>query len=130
MSSEYEAKNESLVHGWIRGQTKTRSVEFPIDIINICLLFYMEVYEILKFNDQFIAETGIELSDDNKCVTRVKGSYHRSIMADVEPVFEGIHCWRAQVKNPRTWVMFGIGHKRKTEHGNESYREGIFFHSF
>ena len=118
-----KVQSEILVHGYIKMESKNAS-EFPLDIMNICLVFYLELFRILRFSDKFISKDGTELRDDNRCAIKSLEFGHNYIMADVEPVFNGIHCWRVQVKNPENeWIMFGIGQKRI--YPNCSYYEGM-----
>merc|ERR1712154_307016 len=69
---------------------------------------------ILAFSTKFKSISGLELSDDNRCVTRIPTNVkqyaaHRYIIPDVEPVFKGKHCWRVQTINPNTgWIFWGI----------------------
>lgn len=129
MSTEYELQNEMLVYGYVKRESKDFA-EIPLDIINICLLFYMELFEILTFSTEFISDDGIELMDNNKCVMRCDDRgmiWHTYAMADIEPVSEGVHCWRIKVQNPiKDWIMIGIGHKRCYD--DFSFTEGMDFY--
>ena len=122
MSQDYQLRNEMLVHGYIKRESKD-IIDIPLDVMSICLLFYLEVFEILKFSDKFISKEGIELLDDNKCVRAIEWD-HIYAMPDIEPVFQGVHCWRAKINGDEgfNWIMFGIGHKQIYD--NYSYREG------
>ena len=126
MSTEARLQNEIQVYGYIRQQTEAMSLEIPIDIMNICLSFYFETFEMLQFDAKYKSETGIILTDDRKCAKRewIGRDWYRYVMADIEPVREGIHCWRVNVKNPKKgWMMFAIGHKQKYK--DASFKKGI-----
>ena len=95
-------------------------------------MFYLELFEILRFSEEFHSDS-IGLIDDGKCAKKGgKGAQrwgHSYTMADIEPVFEGIHCWRVKVDKTKTeWIMFAIGQKR--EHTNLSYEKGMKYLSF
>ena len=64
------------------------------DIINITLKFYNQV-KILKFSKQY-GGGDIKFMDEDKCVIH-KDCSHTYVLADIEPVKSGIHCWRVQV---------------------------------
>ena len=83
-------EDELLIHGYIKHQ-KYLSIPIPIDIINLLLLFYHIEWEMLKF----MANTkGFKLSEDRLCAIKQDKWIIQSIVADIEPVKSGIHCWR------------------------------------
>ena len=60
----------------------------------------MQLYEILKFSAIYRSNADTNdliLLDDRKCVKNTCGRC-RYILADIEPVTNGIHCWRVNVK--------------------------------
>ena len=91
--------DELLVYGFIH-KPLLKPLNIPLEIINLCLKFYMELYEILKFSDDkkkhYICER-LQLSEDRTCVSRPGYTECGYVLADIEPVTYGIHCWRIQV---------------------------------
>ena len=126
-SISFKLKQELLVHGYIQQQiSKLLKVQIPVDIIEVCLLFFMSVFEVLKFSQIYKSHNGITLSDDNKCAIRA-GAFnnHEYIIVDDKPVFKGIHCWRVKVEtktNNYKWIMFGVGQYK--EYDYHSYNQG------
>ena len=53
--------------------------------------------KILKFSTEFITPNELQLSDDNRCVKKINTSDHTYVLADIDPVTTGIHCWRIKV---------------------------------
>ena len=88
--------DELLVFGYIRCDIDIDDDEIPMDIINLCMLFYHLNFEILSFSTEFCGQDIYQFTQNNQCVT-VLESGHNFILADVEPVTQGIHCWRIQV---------------------------------
>lgn len=126
MTDEYTLQNEALVHGYIKQESN--DIDIPLDVISLCVLFYLETYEILRFSEKYKSDDGIQLIDDRKCAHKV-GSRHRYVLCDIEPVSEGIHCWRVKVDNPQTnWIMFGVSECQKFN--NLSYSQGIHLYLF
>ena len=89
-------RDELLVFGFIRFDDAVSNKEIPTDIMNLCTDFYHLVFEILSFSDKFCSDEAFTFSDDNRCVTAVCDG-HKWVLADIEPVTEGTHCWRIQV---------------------------------
>lgn len=54
--------------------------------------------QILQFSTEFISQSGLQLSDNNKCVKRINESGHTYVLADIEAVTTGVHCWRIKVE--------------------------------
>ena len=96
MPSTKTQQDELLVYGYIHKQSF--DVHIPTDVIELCLSFFMQLYEILRFSEQYKSSDDTHLSDDRKCVKRLTTYGHRYILADVDVVTNGIHCWRVQVK--------------------------------
>eukprot|EP01084_Bolivina_argentea_P042160 77770_1 len=67
----------------------------------------------LTFSSKYKSDDGWKFSDHNRCIERLKGDHsaaYRWILADIEPVFEGIHCWRVNAKHKEEggWVVYGV----------------------
>ena len=41
---------------------------------------------------------------------KTNGCHYRWILADIKPVFEGIHCWRVNAKHKQDggWIVYGV----------------------
>merc|ERR1712154_608445 len=62
------------------------------------------------------------LTDNNKCATKQDRYNHRYAIIDDKPVFDGIHCWRVQIKHGKAaWIMFGIGEYK--QYDDRSFKE-------
>ena len=107
-----QLKDELLVFGYIKKRNKQFCIIMPQDLIEIVLMFYMQIHEILKWSRKYIGKLSkyhhlhsngptswIEYSDNDKCVSK-KNKYDGNfyVLADVEPVSDKIHCWRVYVK--------------------------------
>ena len=105
---------EYIVHGYIRRMM----TDIPNDIIKICLSFYLLDYQILKWSQEYKTnDEGLILLDNDKCVKRTdyvaNDRLHRWMMPDIEPVDNGIHCWRVKILNPTSnYLFFGISQKK------------------
>ena len=88
-------KEKLLIVGYMR---QINITNIPLDIINLFILFYHATYKILQFSKIYCTQKAYVFSDDNKCVTRSRTSGGMAyIVADIEPVKDGIHCWRIKV---------------------------------
>ena len=85
------------------------------DLIKLTLDFYNDAV-ILQFSEKFQSPNHhLSLSDNNKCATRNdnRSSVYEWIMPDIDPVLNGIHCWRVHVNNPsREFMMFSVSPKK------------------
>eukprot|EP01084_Bolivina_argentea_P003180 5938_1 len=101
-----------LVFGYIRSHEKAKDVTIPEDIANLCFQFFHLLAEILIFSHEHISATGIKLSMDKTEVTK-KSSSHKYVLTTLDPVFEGVHCWRCLTFNPQlAWIMWAVSQKR------------------
>eukprot|EP01084_Bolivina_argentea_P211045 359063_1 len=106
MSTKYKLKNEMIVHGYIRQKCNKLCLLVPVDIIDS--------------NDD-----EIELTDDNKCATKLIDGTQRYIMTDCG-VFEGIHCWRVYINNPKNgWLMLAVA-ECKNYKDNSYTEDGVY----
>ena len=96
MAEKRKKQSKLLTFGYIRIHKLTTKI--PTDIINMIFKFYFETFIILKFSSKFIEKEELSLSDDDTCVTRVYPTFDRKyVLVDIDPVQNGIHCWRIQV---------------------------------
>eukprot|EP01084_Bolivina_argentea_P095846 172308_1 len=121
--SIYDESNMRLIIlYWFRTAVQKRiSIE---DIIQL-VFPYCKVLEILQWSTEFKSKLHLELSNNNQCVKYVgQQNDHRFIVADIEPVCSGIHCWRIKATIPdasHPWFVWGISDKRMF--ANESYMD-------
>ena len=105
-----------IINYWFRICLEGKSISIE-DVTNIIILYWN-----IK-----ILRCGWELSHDNTMVERImvgvdyRGdrSFTKWILADTDPWFEGVHCWRMQIKNPnKGWFSIGVANQ-DTEDMNE-----------
>eukprot|EP01084_Bolivina_argentea_P125637 222576_1 len=86
------------------------------DIISIITLFCYRDPKILQWSTIFKSPNGyLKLIDDRKCVQRndTERYLYEWIMPDIDPVLNGIHCWRVHVSNPaQSWILFSVSPKK------------------
>ena len=85
--------DELTVYGYVRTAS---CMDIPIDICRVIYDFYHLLIVVLSFDDKLKSTDGIKLSEDKLCAIGTVG--HRYALTTVEPVFEGVHCWRVLVK--------------------------------
>lgn len=113
----FRARDHLLLHGYMREYCqKLKVFDFIAALLDICFDYYHLRFEVLKWSKVYMTIGDLELSDNNKCLTRTGGHNYvcnyQWIIAEVEPVFTGIHCWRLQQQNPNgAWINIGIGAK-------------------
>ena len=106
---------EYIVHGYIR---RLMIADIPSDIIKMCLSFYLLNYQILRWSKEYKTnDAGLILFDNDKCVKRTdyvtNQRLYRWILPDIEPVDNGIHCWRVKISNPGSkYLFFGVSQKK------------------
>ena len=94
-------KSELLVYGCIRLENKTAKLQIPESIIELVLDWYLETFQILQFSDVFCDKKAFKFEEDRKFIIRQPDSVdrgHRFIVADIDPLMDGVHCFRAQVR--------------------------------
>ena len=97
MAAERKQQAILLTAGYVRNHKL--ATEIPKDIINVIFEFHFESFVILKFSSDFIAKKGLLLSDDNISVTRIPPLWERKyVLVDIDPIQNGVHCWRVQVR--------------------------------
>ena len=97
--TNYHKNNELLVHGFIRKQCKKMNIKIPLAIIDLFFIWYHIKCIPLPFSLKYISSKRIALTENNYCATSKSGNddTYGWVLADVEPVFKGIHCWRIRV---------------------------------
>ena len=108
----------NIIQYWFRVSTdygKSISID---DIINIIILYWRMPF--LRFSNKYKSKYGWKLSDDNTMVERILvGKNEREdlkfvkwILADTDPWFDGIHCWRIKIINPnKGWFLIGVSNQ-------------------
>eukprot|EP01083_Nonionella_stella_P027834 76668_1 len=112
----------TLVTGYFRENCPATTSGFvvPRQIIKTCLMFTTPLYQTLTFSDTFKSAKGFVFFDDRQCVRKLD-NYPRTtwILSDVEPVYDGIHCWRIFIKNPQQeYLKVGVSGKKMFEDNN------------
>lgn len=103
-SPDIEERDILLISGYLRTESNKLNIIIPQELTTLFYKCYHLLFEIVKFSTIYLTEDAFILSDDNKCCKRIDGA-HAYILADCNPVFEGIHCWRVQVINPeKDWI--------------------------
>ena len=100
MSSVIFTKKRKLDEYCVFGFVRTNClIQIPNDVQFMCFRFYYEEYVILKFSKEYMNNNAYQLSQDNTLATRKinRDTSYRWILPDIEPVYSGIHCWRAYV---------------------------------
>lgn len=88
--------DELLMYGYIRCDIGINNDDIPLDIMNLCMKFYHLNFELLPFSQEFCSDDTYQFTENNQCITVIADN-HKFIVADVEPVTTGVHCWRVQV---------------------------------
>ena len=85
--------------GYIRRHPKrlTLSSSIPTEIICLCLSFYLEQFEVLRFSTKYKSKN-IKLRDKRRLLT-LRETKHCYAICDVDPVKKGKHCWRFHVRS-------------------------------
>ena len=102
---------------WYRTTMNDTSISIK-DITNIIIAYY-NIAKILKWSQKYKSKTkdAFEFSDDDTCIKRLKdeGWGYKWICADIEPVNEGIHCWRVETKHEQKggWIVYGVSPPNK-----------------
>ena len=123
--------NESvskIVEYWMRIVLDNDSISM-IHIVQI-MVDYFDKSKILAWSTKYINVSGLKLSDNNRKVERIKASNsgYCWVTADTEPVFEGKHCWRLKIDNPRNgWMCYGVAAPKILKHGNFNQPRGYIW---
>ena len=108
--SSESGNEELLVYGYIRSISKELNINIPMELLSIFFLSYHNPYIRLQFSDKHRTINGFALIDGKKTAIRIKtGPYHSHIYVNCKPVFNGIHCWRFNIKNSyNAWIGFYV----------------------
>ena len=126
-------RDRLIIDGFIREFCHNVRIDIPKDIIQICFKWYHIAWEILTFSHQYNSNKPDKIhafifSDNDTCVKRNDDLQwsHKYILADCNSVFNGIHCWRVNVKNPHhDWISFQVSQKK--EYNDHSYnKKGVY----
>ena len=99
---------------WFRMELPNNKI--TIEDISKIMITYYNIARILKWRKK---EKGYKFMDEDKCVKRFTGGHEvqtngcRWILPDIEPVNQGIHCWRVKVDHTREdseggWIVYGV----------------------
>ena len=83
-----------------------------LDLMEI-MYAYFDLSE-MRFSSKYKSKFGWKLTDGNTTVKRirVKNDHYSNmkwILAEMEPMDEGVYCWRVQVNNPhKGWMSIGV----------------------
>ena len=87
-----------LVNGYIRNECKKLDISMPDSLLELVFLWFCQKYQILKFSKTHRSEPGFYAFSKNSTMIRKKKGGHSYILADIQPLFEGVHCFRVEVK--------------------------------
>eukprot|EP01084_Bolivina_argentea_P259936 438818_1 len=114
-SSQRFELDQFLLSGYIRENAAACAI-IPTEIIQMCFSFYHIKCEILQFSVTHKSKRGIMLDLNNTRATLSDVPPYQWILCDIEPVTDGIHCFRFQIHNPsKKRMSFGMGMLRMYE---------------
>ena len=88
---------ELIVFAYLR---QYNVVSLPLELWKLIYKFYHVIFTMVRFSKFYKSKLSLELTENDKCCTRVRNiSGPRWIVAN-DPVYYGIHCWRVFVHNP------------------------------
>ena len=95
-----ESRYELLVWGYVRELEKSEALSniIPSSIYQLIHELYPKAW-LLKFIDEYRSKMDLVLSHDNTTVYTKGNRTQRFILCDIEPIREGIHCWRISVNH-------------------------------
>eukprot|EP00484_Ammonia_sp_Unknown_P029498 CAMPEP_0197034598 /NCGR_PEP_ID=MMETSP1384-20130603/12666_1 /TAXON_ID=29189 /ORGANISM="Ammonia sp." /LENGTH=285 /DNA_ID=CAMNT_0042464547 /DNA_START=57 /DNA_END=914 /DNA_ORIENTATION=+ len=103
-------KHILLVDGYIRSvQGLIHLYTIPTAVNQICTLFYSSIIRRLQWNDQYYTDTKLTLQDDKYLVVHTADSGYACVSADIEPISQGVHCFRVlSHSNSRNTIFFSF----------------------
>eukprot|EP01084_Bolivina_argentea_P112909 201335_1 len=120
MSSEiWKQQTKQVVEHWFRCQNLNCNISIS-NIVSIILLFYHPI-DILRWSNEYVTANSFTFTDDMKCIQKKHNHIfdfwsNCHILPDTEPVFNGCHCWRINVKNAnKELIFYGISEKSKLD---------------
>ena len=103
-----DTRDKLSVDGYIRKCMKALDIIIPVELLDLILVFYHIKCVVIEWSSVYKSEI-IGLSADNKCVKSPTSDWYHAWIIGKDPVFEGIHCWRLFVNNPRKgWMAFCV----------------------
>ena len=92
-----------LIHGYVRRVQKSFKIQIPKELFQIISSFYPKA-KLLPFSKEYKGKDCLVLlEDDTKLMhqpPRPECMKHRHALIDIEPLKEGVHCFRVAVYNP------------------------------
>ena len=77
-----------------------------------------------KWNSEWIAN-GVELENKDYVATIKQNGHRSAVAASKRPAVRGVHCWRWNFRNHKTWAVIGVSHPK--QYGSSSYSEaGVY----
>merc|ERR1712228_644088 len=114
---------EQIINHWFRLLiNNAMSID---DICRVILDYYISC--IMLFSTTYKSKQGWKLSDDNQTVTRIAiggnpWEIKKWILADTDILFEGVHCWRIQIINPKKgWLSIGVSQQNMDDLNNKAF---------
>lgn len=96
-----DIKHELLVSGYCREQAIENKLVLHSDIVSVCIGFHGPFCERLKFGSGewicTVKHSSVAFSDNDRIITKMGQNYHTDVIADIEPLHAGIHCFRVKV---------------------------------
>lgn len=106
MSDESKRRSDKIVHGFVRNNVSDVSCQFPVDIINLVLLFYHIVFkDTFKNYDPAV----YQVSNDDKTLTNT--SHRLAVCYGAEIISStagGIYQWTFKIIEGRSAMAIGI----------------------
>ena len=101
---------------WFRVVMENNTIKIE-DLTRIIIEYY-NIGRVLKWREKLKSRPGFKFIDDDRCVKRFvefgdTDDDAKWIFPDIEPVNEGIHCWRVNVNFAREgaeggWVLYAV----------------------
>eukprot|EP01084_Bolivina_argentea_P189747 326244_1 len=117
-----------LVFGYTHDLCYTLNIEIPVALIQSIVQWYYQPYKILRWSKKYCSKNSFVFKNDDTVAVRQcnlqtgAGFYggHRYILADITPLYTGVHCFRAQTTMLKTgWTSWGVG--EYTNIGDQSW---------
>eukprot|EP01084_Bolivina_argentea_P239194 402044_1 len=135
--STQQQQDETLVHGYIRKCQKHIHFNIPNDIIEMIALFYVPIFELLQFvkistiSDE---DNNLTLEDNRFLVKSHAYRWNLFVLADIEPIMDGIHCFRVYNKHKTStgrcylmWMVSQCNNKYVTHSYDDKCCYGISY---
>ena len=96
MTAVTREKANALVFGYIRQECKLGNIVIPDALIELFVEWFYQKIQLLKFSRKYSNAQRFVFENDDTKITK-KSSGHSYMLVDMEPLFEGAHCFRVQV---------------------------------